>query len=57
MQDDSEKEDASYCKGSSQGKIILPEAKDPIDYGHIPVISDGAVNLGPEGSFTRPMLC
>ena len=54
-EDDSGEDSASHWEEHSQEEIIPPEATDSeIESGRIPVISDGAVNLGPEGSFTRP---
>ena len=52
---ESDEENASHWTEQSQEEIIPPEATDSeIHNGRIPVISDGAVNLGPEGFSTSP---
>ena len=53
---ESEEESASHWKGQSRSEIILPEASVPSEDGHIPVISNGAVNFCPDDLPTYPMV-
>ena len=55
-EDESGEENASHWKGQSRDEIILPEASVPGEDGHIPVISNGAFNLGPDDFSTYPMV-
>ena len=54
-EDESDEENASHWKEQPRKEIIPPDATDSeTGNDRIPVISDGAVNLGPEGFSTRP---
>ena len=62
--DESEEENASHWKEHPRDEIIPPEATVPVETNlgtdskiedsHMPVISDGAVNLGPKDFSTSP---
>ena len=54
-EDESDEENVSHWKEQLHEEIIPTEATNSeINNDRIPVISDGAVNLGPEGHSTRP---